>query len=247
MKPNIQDIRPLVSVITVVRNAASTIEATLRSIVALKDERLHYVVLDGGSTDGTDVIIERYAEHIDYWHSRPDGGIYEAMNEALSYTKGQYVLTINAGDRLLQIPYDALASYAIDEGVGAVCASVITEHGCLIAPTKCKEALRYYNTLPHQGLFYKRRLLANHPYDTRYRVFADFDLNQRLFLLGGHKVCFDTLVVAEHALDGVSNQKRMAGELFAVIRNNCGHVACAIAWCRSKYLGLLSRIRLWSA
>ncbi|MDO4715163.1 MAG: glycosyltransferase [Bacteroidales bacterium] len=236
----------LVSVITVVRNAASNIEATLRSVIALKDERLQYVVLDGGSTDGTLQILERYTEHIDYMHSRADGGIYEAMNDALAYTTGSYILNINAGDRLLHLPYAALTAYVADEACGAVCGSVVTEAGRVITPIHCRTKLRYYNILPHQGLCYKRELLASSPYDTHYRVFADFDLNQRLFLLGRKRYHVENVVVAEHAMDGVSNHKSAANELFAIIRKNCGLIAQCIAWCRFKYLGVLSRINAWS-
>lgn len=242
-----EELHPLVTVITVVRNAVATIEATLQSVVALKDKRLHYVVLDGGSNDGTLEILQHYAGAIDYWHTRPDGGIYEAMNEALTYATGDYVININAGDRLLHIPYACLEHYRSDVACAAVCGAIVTEQGSIIAPHASKNYLRCYNTLPHQGLFYKRSLLVDHPYDTRYRVFADFDLNQRLFLLAGKRWHLDECVVAEHAMDGVSNQSQQACELFAIIRQNCGYMAVVLAWCRFKYLGLISRIQQWNA
>ena len=82
---------PLLTIITVVRNAVNEIEATFQSIAALKKPWVEYVVLDGGSTDGTQNIIRKYQHIIDYWHSQTDAGIYDAMNQAAALARGNYV------------------------------------------------------------------------------------------------------------------------------------------------------------
>src|SRR6266542_5471148 len=93
---------PLVSVITVVFNRARHIEETIRAVLAQSYPNVEYIVIDGGSTDGTIEIIRRYDDRIDYWISERDAGVYDAMNKAVSLVSDPdaYVLFANAGDRL---------------------------------------------------------------------------------------------------------------------------------------------------
>src|SRR5664279_5073450 len=94
----------LVTVITVVYNGASGLAQTVDSVLALPDEDIEYVVVDGGSTDGTQDILRAYGNRLDYWLSEPDAGIYDAMNKAIALARGRFVLHLNIGDRLLAIP-----------------------------------------------------------------------------------------------------------------------------------------------
>lgn len=221
--------------ITVVRNAVSEIEATLRSVADLKTGRLEHIVMDGGSTDGTVDIIRKYAPHIDYWTSGSDRGIYDAMNKALAHAHGQYVININAGDRLLSVPRcldDA------DKDTALFCAAVQTETGT-IRPQWGK-ALLIRNTLPHQGCFYKREVLLSRPYQLGYKIFADFDLNLKLYRQKVNAVLLDE-TVAYHATDGLSNQASGARELFRVVRDNNGRFLQCLSWSYFKLQGLKSR------
>ena len=122
---------PVVTIVTVVRNAVDEIEDTLKSVAALKMPAVEYVVMDGGSTDGTVDLIRKYAGQIDHWVSQPDAGIYDAMNRALPLAHGDYVLNMNAGDRLLALPIKALASQP--DSVAAVCGEVETEDGRIMS------------------------------------------------------------------------------------------------------------------
>ena len=93
-----RDTKPLITVITVVFNAAELIEATILSVLEQSCDSIEYIVIDGGSSDGTLDIIRRYDHAIDYWASEPDNGIYDAMNKGLSLASGQWVNFMNAGD-----------------------------------------------------------------------------------------------------------------------------------------------------
>ncbi len=229
------EVRPLVSVITVVRNAASEIEATLRSIADLKTSRLEHIVLDGGSTDGTLDIIKRYAPHIDHWSSGSDRGIYDAMNKALAFAHGDYVININAGDRLLSIP-QCLGQGGEDAAL--YCACVKTEADIL--RPRWGKGLLLRNTLPHQGCFYKREVLQARPYNLSYKIFADYDLNLRLYHDKVKAVLLED-TVAFHATDGISNQSSGAEELFRVVRDNNGRLVQCLSWGYFKLQGLKSR------
>lgn len=87
-----------VTVITVCRNCAAAIEATVRSVLAQDYPDLEYVVVDGASTDGTLEILGKYAARIATLASEPDRGVYDAMNKGIRLAKGDYLLFMNAGD-----------------------------------------------------------------------------------------------------------------------------------------------------
>jgi len=101
-------LEPKITVITVCYNAAATIEETILSVVDQTYDNIEYIIIDGGSTDGTVEIIKRHAEGgsehgkhnnaITYWISEPDKGIYDAMNKGVLATTGDYILMMNSGD-----------------------------------------------------------------------------------------------------------------------------------------------------
>jgi glycosyltransferase involved in cell wall biosynthesis len=89
---------PVVSIITVVFNGLSLIEKTIKSVISQTWPNIEYIVIDGGSTDGTVEILRLYDHQISYWISEPDKGIYDAMNKGLATATGDYVWFMNAGD-----------------------------------------------------------------------------------------------------------------------------------------------------
>ncbi|MEY3272997.1 MAG: D-inositol 3-phosphate glycosyltransferase, partial [Pseudomonadota bacterium] len=91
---------PLVSYVTVVRNAVSTLPRTLASVRAQRGAAVEHLVIDACSTDGTRALIEAHAGQIDYWVSEPDGGLYDALNKAMSLVRGSLVCVLNADDWL---------------------------------------------------------------------------------------------------------------------------------------------------
>lgn len=89
---------PLVSIITVVYNGEKYLEQTIQSVINQGYSNIEYIVIDGGSTDGTVDIIKKYQNHIDYWISEPDKGLYDAMNKGIKKANGELIGMINSDD-----------------------------------------------------------------------------------------------------------------------------------------------------
>ncbi|NNE28124.1 MAG: glycosyltransferase [Saprospiraceae bacterium] len=92
--------KPLFSIITVVYNAADLLEGTILSVIEQSYPRVEYIIIDGGSTDGSIDIITKYSDHLSYWTSEPDKGLYDAMNKGIAKAKGDYLWFMNAGDHI---------------------------------------------------------------------------------------------------------------------------------------------------
>ncbi|WP_162997035.1 glycosyltransferase family 2 protein [Mucilaginibacter kameinonensis] len=100
--------KPLVSVITSSFNAVNTIEQTICSVVNQSYKNIEYIIIDGGSTDGTLDVLKKYDKYITYWISEPDNGIYNAWNKGLKIAKGDWISFLGADDIYLN---DAIENY----------------------------------------------------------------------------------------------------------------------------------------
>ena len=90
---------PLISIITVTRNAGAHLETAIRSLIAQDYRHYELIVIDGASTDNTLDIIRSYQSYITYWQSEPDGGANEAYNIGVRHARGELVAFLNADDR----------------------------------------------------------------------------------------------------------------------------------------------------
>lgn len=218
---------PLVSIISVVFRARQELLPLLESIIALRDSDIELIVIDGGSDDGSIEVLRHFDDSIDYWISEPDRGIYDAMNKGIAAATGDYILHLNAGDRLRKIPRQELqrcladkidlASFAVDmEGFG-------------IHRPRGGWMLRFTNPWHHQGTFYLR--VSHIGYDTQYRIYGDFDLNQRM-LKAGRSLRLSNTVVADQVVVGASGNMRTYSEQYNVVKQNFGtpYVCLAHLW-----------------
>lgn len=89
---------PTLTIITVVKNSCDTLEQAITSVINQKTPEIEYVVIDGGSTDGSTEIIEKYSNAIDYWHSKKDRGISDAFNLGIANAHGRFIGILNADD-----------------------------------------------------------------------------------------------------------------------------------------------------
>lgn len=178
---------PLISVVTVSYNAISTIEATLLSVIGQSFEDFEYLIIDGGSSDGTLDVIQKYSRHIDCLVSESDRGIYDGMNKAIRKAKGQWILFINCGDvfadsNVLQ----SLESSLRNPSVGVVYGDTIyqTTVGRYLLYPDSLSAMDFHLPFCHQSCLVRTELIRETPFDLSYRYVADYDLFYRLYQRG---------------------------------------------------------------
>jgi len=170
---------PLVSIVTVVFNGAATLERTIQSVLAQHHPAIEYIIVDGGSNDGTLDIIRRYEDRIAYWVSERDKGIYDGMNKGVALCTGEWVGLINADDW-----YDAdSVSRAMSTVKGRQDINIV--HGDIVLEypnghSKVKRArlngflLKYWEmVLNHPSFFVRRSYYATHPFDITIKVSGD--------------------------------------------------------------------------
>jgi glycosyltransferase involved in cell wall biosynthesis len=166
------------SIITINYNNLEGLKKTVECVVNQTWRDFQYIVIDGGSTDGSAAYIESQSEYIDYWVSEPDKGIYNAMNKGIVVAAGEYLLFLNSGDDLknsksLKEIFIHLEFYDIiyfDINVVGIDANYIK---------KCPEVLNfnylYSQTLPHQSTFVKRELFKKVGYyDENLKIVSDW-------------------------------------------------------------------------
>ena len=114
---------PLISVVTICYNAKNDLEKTILSVLSQTYQDIEYIIIDGGSTDGTVDIIHKYSERLFYWISEPDKGIYDAMNKGLDRATGRWINFMNAGDTFCDnevikniFGYNDLSDYSVIYG-----------------------------------------------------------------------------------------------------------------------------------
>lgn len=170
---------PTVTIITAVFNGARTLRATIESIIPQLNDKVEYIVIDGGSTDGTQDIIAEYADHLAYWASEPDRGIYDAWNKGLARASCRYIGFVGADDVLLP---DALGTYLshirLQPEIEYWSSKVAFGHmaGRVIGQPWRWDRFRRYMTVAHVGSLHRRDLYDRFgTYDTSYRIVGDYE------------------------------------------------------------------------
>ena len=171
--------QPLVSIVTVVYNGAATLERTIQSVLAQDYPNIEYIVVDGGSTDGTLDLLRKYEDRLDLWVSERDRGIYDAMNKGVALCTGEWVALINADDW-----YEPTTVARVVKAAGQH-PDINIVHGDIWihypnGHKKLKRAklngflLKYWEmVLNHPSFFVRRSYYQGRPFDATLRVSGD--------------------------------------------------------------------------
>lgn len=207
------------SVITINLNNVDGLQKTIESVVSQKYRDFEWIVIDGGSTDGSKALIEQYADRFSYWVSEPDKGIYHAMNKGIGASKGDYLLFLNSGDYL----YDnEVLSKAVPKLQGKDFYIGDELHDQLHVSCGISTNVQLYLTLmnasfPHQSTFINRNVFHKYGYYREdLRCVSDWYLFYKAIILGTatfDKLCF---VVSVFDMNGISQSELADSEREAV-------------------------------
>jgi glycosyltransferase involved in cell wall biosynthesis len=183
---------PLITVITVVLNGEKTLEETIKSVINQTYPNVEYIIIDGGSTDGTLDIIKKYEDYIDYWVSEPDKGIYDAMNKGVVVASGQWINFMNAGDKFFNdntifFIYQNVKSLNSNYDIVYGKVEIINEKGEIEAIYGLNEKdslkkLKKYMSIPHQSTFYRLEFFKKTgKYDNDFKIAGDYEILLRSY------------------------------------------------------------------
>jgi glycosyltransferase involved in cell wall biosynthesis len=181
------DNMPRLSIIVATWNAARTFKRCLDSIIAQDFTDWELLVVDGASTDGTIDLIREHEAHLAWWQSKKDNGVYDAWNQALAHARGEFICFLGADDAWS----DPGALQVIFEAIGELEPNLVSAKGLVIdadsqplgtvgRPWDYKR-LRRRMRICHPGALFRRRVFETlGPFDTRYRIAADYEWMLRL-------------------------------------------------------------------
>lgn len=204
----VEKIRMRYSVITINYNNIEGLRQTINSVIAQTSTNYEYIVIDGGSTDGSLDAIKEYSTSLSYWISERDNGIYHAMNKGIAQAHGDYCIFMNSGDCF----YENTVLEAIERSnanediiVGKV---FVEKQGVIISPFPKGELTFYHlysGSIPHQGSFIRTDLLKKYPYDEALKISSDWKFFVQTMILDNCSVRFVDRYVAIYDLGGLSS------------------------------------------
>jgi len=216
--------KPSLSIITVVYNGERYLEQTIKSIINQTYNNIEYIIIDGASTDGTIDIIKKYEDHIDYWISEPDEGIYDAMNKGIASASNKYLWFVNAGDEIYKsnVVENIFSAQGYDIYYGHIAPinnnqEVIKIH---FAPPKLTFKQMFKGMIvSHQAIIIRKSLLLE--YNLHYQCVADYDWIIKA-LKNTNAIYFTNIVFAKYLIGGFSNQhfKQCWQERFIIVKEH---------------------------
>lgn len=201
-----------VSIITIVYNDVKNIRRTMLSVLNQTFKSIEYIVIDGGSTDGTKNIIEEYKDKLAVYISEKDNGIYDAMNKGLAAATGEYVLFMNSGDEIydhstveevFKTELSADIYYGETEMFNEQWESLGKRRHSIPKSFNWK-SFKYGMNISHQAIYIKKSLTT--PYDLQYKYSSDIDWIIKC-TKRATKIVNTNMYVAKYLVGGVSKQK----------------------------------------
>ena len=203
-----------INIVTINLNNRIGLEMTMRSVLSQSFfDKIDYIVIDGGSTDGSKEFIEGYSDKLYYWCSERDNGIFDAMNKGIDHLEGEYVLFLNSGDYLE-------SSNVIERVYGELDADIVYGNEVRVKkvrgkdrvfttsfPDRLDEDFFRVNALPHQSTFIRVKLHKEHKYDDTCIIAGDWKFTREVIMAYGVSYKHVPFVISVYNLNGISSKK----------------------------------------
>jgi len=218
-----------ITIIMVTYNSIPAIKDTIDNVLSLKQDHLiDFIIIDGGSTDGTVKLLEEFDSKITYWVSEPDKGIYDAMNKGWEKADiNSHILFLGAGDKIISLPNESYLKQDVIYFGNAVLGNDN------IFNAKVDIRLKFGNTIHHQALLIPKKMHIQPPFNIKYKVYADFDFNQRL--LKQSKKFIKSDQIKSYVMPGGFSQHHKNNEWYYIIKINFGIMYAFVGYAYHKY------------
>jgi len=232
----VNQIKPKISIVTVVYNGEKYLEQTLKSVISQTYDNIEYIIIDGQSQDNTLNIIKQYEEYISIWKSEKDYGIYDAMNKGIDLATGEFIWFLNAGDEIYDITTveNVFKDYN-NEDVFYGVTQLIKENGPIKLATKVTQVPKVLTdksfihgmAVSHQSIIIKTKLIQK--YNLDYTIVSDHDwiisaLKKATYIKNTNSI------LSKYLLGGFSTQNSYKGweEKLIIMKNQYGMSAYII-------------------
>ncbi len=220
-----------ISIITITFNSERYLGQTIKSVINQSYyENIEYIIVDGGSNDGTLAIIKQYESKIDHWISEPDQGIADAMNKGLKLATGDYILFIHSDDYLLKTDILEQVSEYLNTNLDVYTFQVVLEYGCrrrISVNNPLGWSTNFKMGSCHQGQLCSKKLFDKiGGFDLKFKIDMDYDFILRAYRKGVTSLTIDLPISVMRQI-GVSSKtdwpslKARLNEELHVHKNNC--------------------------
>lgn len=229
------------SIITVNRNNCTGLQKTIDSVIAQTHKDFEWIIIDGASTDGSKVLIEKYATNINYWVSEPDNGIFDAMNKGIQVSHGEYLLFLNSGDSLSDkyvvhqvLPFlngkDFYVGREQRDDYNYIWDQKISTNKDI-----CLNLISFF--IPHQSTFIHRSVFENYGlYRTDLQYSSDWYLFYKALILGNATISRMPILISIFEGGGISYmEKRQAEKEQEQLMNELPRISFLSDFFRNNY------------
>lgn len=204
-----------ISIITIVFNDAKGLEKTIQNIINQTYDNIEYIIIDGGSTDGTIEVIKKYEDKISHWVSEPDKGIYDAMNKGINLVTGDWINFMNARD----VFFD---KSVIEKVVPILSNDIIIAYGDTIRDYGAYTSLRHNLNLSkmyhgqvfgHQSSFVSAIYHKKNLFSLEYEIAGDYDFLLNAYIKNKNGFKQIPMAISVFSMDGVSSNNEIQSTL----------------------------------
>lgn len=199
------------TIITINLNNRDGLRRTMESVISQTYQDFEYVVIDGGSTDGSREVIMEHQERLAYWCSEPDRGIYNAMNKGVAHATGDYCLFLNSGDYLYNKDVVKEVLPELDGEYDIVYGrNMIRDLDGLTKPKKnefryCTNSIQLINqNICHQASFITKQWLEKYPYDENFKIVSDKKFFLECYFINNCSFHYIDKIISAFQLGGIS-------------------------------------------
>lgn len=204
--------RHLFSIVTVSYNCNDQLSRTIDSVLSQSWTDLEYIIIDGGSVDGSVNTIKKYQNSLSYWCSEPDGGIYQGMNKGIVHAQGEWIIFMNAGDVFARRDVlEQMACHIRQKPCDIIYGDILTVRNGVKklkqASDACNKQRMYFC---HQAAFVRTDILKRMQFDTRFCMSADLYFFKQCYK-SSYRFVHVPVPVTVYNTNGISNIRRIEG------------------------------------